>query len=797
MIKITAGQLAQIAGGKLLHPEDADTLIQGVSIDSRQVTKDNLYVPLIGARADGHTFIDMVKDKGAAASLWNADHMPYPENIPLILVEDTLKALQKAATSYLHTLAPCTIGITGSNGKTSVKDMMAAAFSTTSNTAATPGNRNSDIGLPLTIMEFDPGLETAVLEMGMENFGEIQKLVSIAPLDAAIITSIGSAHMANLGSRQNIAKAKCEILKGLKPGGLFLYNEDAPELKTELDKPENKLFIAANDIQLIPFGQNQIHNVRLHEGRMEFDSPFGAISLNALGEFQCVNALPVLWLASKYDLDMDKVKRALANVKLTGMRADLRSAGKATILDDSYKSNPESAKAALDILASLPGNKAAVLADMLDLGDNEKELHQEVLDYAASLNIPVYATGPVFQQTNARWYEDKNALFEAVKPLLDTSTVILVKGSRFYKMDELADKLEKEGNMKAKPITMAVLFGGQSSEYSVSLHSTASMLRSLHKDRYDLKLIGITPDGEFLEYEGSIEDLEHDNWQDKGRPIWWTHGGYVSSADPEKVIKLDVAFPVLHGKNGEDGTLQGLMEVLNIHCVGCGTRASADIMDKETTHILLDAQGVPTAPYVCLRENQPNPSFEEIEKKIPLPWIVKPCNAGSSYGVHKVKAKEEFEPALNDAFAYDGRNKALVEQCIPGFEIGCAVMGNDEVFAGSVDEIQLATDFFDFDGKYAMNGAAIYCPARIPEEDLQKARELAAKAYKAMDCTGFTRVDMFYKPDGSIVINELNTIPGMTATSRYPTMMAEAGVPFDKLLDILVDLAMEKKVGQR
>lgn len=797
MIKITAGKLADIAGGTLLHPEDTDIQIHGVSIDSRQVTEGSLYVPLIGARADGHTFIDMVKEKGAAATLWNTDHTPYPQDIPVILTQDSLAALQSAATAYLKQLAPYTIGITGSNGKTSVKDMMAAAFATQSSTAATPGNRNSDIGLPLTIMEFEPGLETAILEMGMENFGEIAKLVSIAPLDAAVITSIGSAHMANLGSRQHIAQAKCEILKGLKPGGLFLYNEDTPEVAIELAKPDNQQFIQENDIQVIPFGEKQIHNVRLTGGHMEFDSPFGPVTLNALGSFQCVNALPVLWLAARKGLDMDKVKAALASVHLTGMRANLRPAGKAAILDDSYKSNPESAKAALDILASLPGRKAAVLADMLDLGDNQQALHQEVLDYAARLHIPVYATGPVFAKTDADWYEDKEALFEAVKPLLENDTVILVKGSRFFKMDELADKLEKEGNMKTKPITLAVLFGGQSSEYSVSLHSAASMLRSLHKDRYDLKLIGITQDGEFLEYEGSIDDLEHDHWQDKGRPIWWTHGGYVSSKDPENVVKVDVAFPVLHGKNGEDGTLQGLMEVLNIHCVGCDTRSSADIMDKETTHILLDAQDVPTAPYVCLRENRPNPSFEQIEAKIPLPWIVKPCNAGSSYGVHKVKSREEFEPALQDAFHFDGRGKALVEQCIDGFEIGCAVMGNEDVFAGSVDEIQLAGDFFDFDGKYAMNGAAIYCPARLPEADFQKARKLAMKAYKAMDCTGFTRVDMFYQPDGTILVNELNTIPGMTATSRYPTMMAKAGIPFDQLLDKLVDLALEKKVGQR
>lgn len=797
MIRKTIRDLAAMAGGVLI--QDTGALVQGAVTDSRQVMPGSLYVPVIGTHVDGHDFIGQVVQAGAAASLWQKDHTPYPADIPLILVEDTVRALQDIARAYLEELRPYTIGITGSNGKTSAKDMMKAVFSQAAKTQATPGNRNSDIGLPLTILEFDPGIETAVLEMGMENFGEIEKLVDIAPLDAAVITSIGSAHMENLGSRQGIAQAKMEILRGLRPGGTFLYLADSPELAAEMEKPENRRFIEENRITVLPFSRHDLDQVRVDDGAMAFRWQDADWRLKALGDFQCVNALPALMLAKVRGIPEASLHQALETLEMTGMRTALKQAGRAHVLDDSYKSNPESAIAALDTLASLTGRRVAVLGDMLDLGPRETELHAGVLQHAQKLGIEVFTTGPVFQRLGQGWYEDQDSLFEAVKPLLQEDAVILVKGSRALQLDKLAGRLEKEGNEVMKKIKLAVLFGGQSSEYSVSLHSAASMLRNLNRDKYDLSLVGITKEGRFLEYTGDIDHIEHDTWNtpEMTTPVAWVHGGYVrpESEEPGRVHELDTVFPVLHGKNGEDGTLQGLMEIMNIHCVGCDTLSSAMIMDKDITHIVLDAQGIPTAKYVCLKAGVPF-SAEEISQVIPLPWIVKPCNAGSSYGVHKVESLDDFDEAAKDAFKWDGRGKILVEECIPGFEIGCAVMGNAEPFAGDVDEIEIHGGFFDFAGKYEMKDSAIYCPARISPEKREEARTLAAAAYQAMGCSGFTRVDMFLQPDGKILINELNTVPGMTATSRYPTMMEKAGVPFAKLLDDLIALSLEKEVGQ-
>ena len=344
-------------------------------------------------------------------------------------------------------------------------------------------------------------------------------------------------------------------------------------------------------------------------------------------------------------------------------------------------------------------------------------------------------------------------------------------------------------------LKLGVVFGGQSSEYSVSLHSVASFLRQIHNEKYDITMIGIDQNGQFYVYDGSIDDIEHDHWIPQATKAAWVHKGIMALDGKNTVKELDCVFPVLHGKNGEDGCVQGLLELMNIHYVGCDVMSSAISMDKEIMHILCDEASIPCADYVCLKANEENPSFEMIQEKISLPWIVKPCNAGSSYGVHKVENKEEFEEACKDAFFYDGRGKILVEKAIEGFEIGCAVMGNEEVFTGSCDEIQISGGIFDFEGKYEMKGAEIICPARIDEETFAKAKALAAKTYKAMNCCGMARVDMFVTPQKEVILNELNTIPGFTATSRYPSMMKEAGIEFSDLIDKLIDLAMQRTIS--
>ncbi len=353
-----------------------------------------------------------------------------------------------------------------------------------------------------------------------------------------------------------------------------------------------------------------------------------------------------------------------------------------------------------------------------------------------------------------------------------------------------------------KKIKLAVIFGGNSSEYPVSLHSTGSVLSQINKDRYELILIGITRDGEWYHYHGSIEDLEHDHWANHPQNkavVFSSNSAYhgfleLDSDGTYHSVSVDCIFPILHGKNGEDGTIQGLFELSGIPYVGCGHMSSAICMDKEMTHIICERAGIPCAPYMAVyASDMPDEKtlYEKAEQMLQVPFFIKPCNAGSSFGVHKVHNFEEFHDDLQDAFYHDGRGKVIFEATIDGFEIGCAVMGNDELFAGSVDEIEIKGDLFDYEGKYEMTDSAIYCPARIDQKLFEQAREMAKQAYRAMNCKGLTRVDLFVTNDQRLVFNELNTVPGFTATSRYPTMMKEAGIAFPDLIDRLVDLAME------
>ena len=803
MIQKTIAEIATYMQSEVCGPYDPDTIVKGVTIDSRNVQKGNVYVPIVGAHNDGHSFIEQVKNGQAALAFWQKDHTPSPEGIPLILVEDTIEALGQLAQAYLASLDAEVIAITGSNGKTSCKDMLKSVYSLVKKSAETPGNRNNESGLPGTILDCGADLGVASLGMCMEDNGGSAYLTRIAPPGIAIITTIGSAHMENLGGKKQIAEAKLEIYDGLKEGGVLIYNKESPEIEEVLQ--EKKLDPSKT---IRSFGQGGTLSIvsSIDYGK---DSIFfktngiqDLIELHALGAHQAMNALPVI-LAAKYDgIEEATILQGLKNLEMTKMRTQLLTLQHARVLDDSYKSNPESAKAAIDTLLALPAQKhIAILGDMLDLGNEERKLHASIGKYAKEHGVDqLYTYGPLSVESakafgeNGASFQTKEEIVQALLPVLQEDCVILIKGSRAMAMDTIVKQLTAGGSM-AK-LKLGVVFGGQSSEYSVSLHSTGSFLHQIDRSKYDITCIGIDEGGQFFIYTGPIEAIESDTWKKEEyiHPCSWMHKG-VYDKDNEIFIPLDVIFPVLHGKNGEDGAFQGLAQMMNIHYVGSDILASAMCMDKEVMHILCDQAHIPCARYICLKAWEEQPSFEEIQEQLPLPWVIKPCNAGSSYGVHFVEEKSQFEEAKKDAFKWDGRGKILIEEAINGFEIGCAVLGNDQIQVGSVDEIEIQSAIFDFEGKYAMKGANIYCPARIDGQTFANAQALAKKAFRIMGCTGMARVDMFVTEENEIVLNEINTLPGFTATSRYPSMMQAAGISFTELIDLLIDLAMEKEVS--
>ncbi|MEL7603827.1 MAG: D-alanine--D-serine ligase VanG [Bacillota bacterium] len=344
---------------------------------------------------------------------------------------------------------------------------------------------------------------------------------------------------------------------------------------------------------------------------------------------------------------------------------------------------------------------------------------------------------------------------------------------------------------------MAVLFGGCSPEYRVSLQSAYAVIGHMDTKKYTPVLIGISPEGDWYRFDGDIEKIAADTWRNDAdclpaaiSPNRGAHALLVFHKDRVETIPLDAAFPVLHGKNGEDGTVQGLFELAGIPLVGCGTLASALCMDKDRAHKLAYAAGVAVPAAVKLKRHMDAGIALAQAENLGLPLFVKPVRAGSSYGITKVTCPYELPEAVRLAFEYD--DEVIIEEAVTGFEVGCAVMGNEALTVGAVDEIELSDGFFDFTEKYTLKTSAIHVPARIPKAKAEEIKRAARTVYRALGCCGLARVDLFLREDGKILFNEVNTIPGFTPHSRYPSMMKAVGVSFEELISRVIELAVRK-----
>lgn len=324
-------------------------------------------------------------------------------------------------------------------------------------------------------------------------------------------------------------------------------------------------------------------------------------------------------------------------------------------------------------------------------------------------------------------------------------------------------------------LRVAVLAGGRSSEHEISLASARSVVAALDPARYETQTIEIGRDGAWAlppapgptALPGTTGTL----------PI-------PTTASPSALGAVDVVFPILHGPFGEDGTVQGLLELAGVPYVGAGVTASALCMDKDLFKAVLRDRGIPVAQSVTLRPG------DAPENPFGYPVFVKPARLGSSVGISKVVSAAELDAAVALAFRHD--DKVLVEEFQPGLEVEVGVLGNRDPVASVVGEIVATGDWYDFDSKYAEGGMELIVPARLPAEAAERVQQLAVASFVATDCEGMARVDFFVRPDGEVVVNELNTIPGFTMTSVYAKLFAESGIPYAALLDRLVELALER-----
>lgn len=346
-----------------------------------------------------------------------------------------------------------------------------------------------------------------------------------------------------------------------------------------------------------------------------------------------------------------------------------------------------------------------------------------------------------------------------------------------------------------KKLNIAILFGGCSPEYSVSLQSAYSVIQQIDTYKFTPILIGISSKGDWYRFDGDLEKIASDTWCNPSdclpaaiSPDRDAHTLLVFHPDKVAKLPIDAAFPVLHGKNGEDGTVQGLFEMAGIPLVGCGTLASALCMDKYRAHKLAHAAGARVPASFILKKNMDAGIALAQAEHLGYPLFVKPVRAGSSYGITKVIDRHDLHAAIKLAFEYD--DEVILEEGITGFEVGCAVMGNEDLTVGEVDEIELSDGFFNFTEKYTLKTSTIHVPARIPKEKAEEIKKTAKTIYQALGCRGFARVDMFLNADGKVIFNEINTIPGFTSHSRYPNMMKAVGISFEQIISSVIELAV-------
>lgn len=460
MIQRTLLQIADMLGSEVRGVSAGGTVnIAGISTDTRTKPSGSLFVPIIGENFDGHTYAEEAYQKGAAAVLWQADHGDAPDGVPHIQVADTLAALQQLAKAYRKQLPVRIIGITGSNGKTTTKDLVAAVLGSTYQVHKTKGNFNNHIGLPLTLLQLEETTEFAVLEMGMSGRGEIELLSNLAEPDAAIITMIGESHMLQLGSREEIARAKVEIVSGMPSGSLLVYNGDEPLIEMALGErslPEGfrrLRFGHSEGLAKFPTG------IRMDADGAHFqiNSPgYPELYIPLLGTHNVINALAAIAIGEAFGVQPEAIAAGLRSLQMTSMRIEkLTAASGLTVLNDAYNASPASMRAAILLTEQLGGfgRKFLVLGDMLELGEHEEQFHREIGAMLAPERVDyVFTFGRLgrfiaeeaarrFPKERVRAFEDKELLASELALVAQPEDIVLVKGSRGMRLEQVVNAL--------------------------------------------------------------------------------------------------------------------------------------------------------------------------------------------------------------------------------------------------------------------------------------------------------------------------------------------------------------------
>lgn len=784
---------------------DANKEIEGVSIDTRTIQKGDTYFGLRGENVDGSIYCKDAIKKGAKicfiqTNIFTKEELlQYKNKITIVLVEnveDTLVETAKIKRSFYNIPV---IGITGSVGKTSTKDVIAEVMSQKFNVQKTSGNQNNRLGVPLTILSLKDH-EALVIEMGMNHFGEIRELTQIAKPTLCVISNIGTSHIGNLGSRENILKAKLEILEGMKNGKVIINNDNDLLHKWNLEDKEN---------EKITFGIKEksdykATNIKMKENENEFEIELNGKKYTCKtekpGEPFILNALSAIAVGNEFEIPMEKMQKAISSPSLSKNRMEIEKVKDILLIKDYYNASYESIKPSLEYLASLKeGKKIAVLGDIKEVGEFSQELHEKVGKEVANNKIDKLITVGIearyiaesailngMPKENVFMYKTNLQATKKLKQIANNGDKVLLKASNSMKFGEIYEGFSSK-------IKVAIIIGGKSSEHDVSIMSGKSIIEKINKDKYEITVIMISQNGKYYEYTGKIEEIDQMKQSDF----------ILRRTLTEAISNQDVVFPVLHGRYGEDGCIQGTLETIQKAYVGCGVLSSAVCMDKEFTKKIVAIAGIPVAKSLTIHKRKTHyiigTNIEEktlsqiekqAEKELGYPMFIKPSSEGSSFGVSRATNKDEFKQAIKEAEKYD--DKILIEEEIIGREVECAVLGNNEVISSEVGEIKAAEKFYTYDAKYNNPQSQTIIPADLKPEERRMIKQLAEKAFIAVEGKGISRVDFFLKDNGEIILNEINTMPGFTKISMYPKLFEAAGIEYTNLIDKLIELAIER-----